>query len=157
MRAGVLTISDRCARGVQEDHSGPRARELLQGHGWEIVTHGVVPDDVEQIAQTLEEWCSACDLIITTGGTGLSPRDVTPEATLRVVDREAPGLAEYVRWYGCQRNPRAALSRGVAGVCKRTLIVNLPGSVRAVEEGLQALMPLLHHAVALIQDQPTDH
>lgn len=157
MRAGILTVSDRCSRGIQEDRSGPRARELLQEHGWEVVASAVVPDDEERIAQTLVEWCSICDLILTTGGTGLGPRDVTPEATLRVLDREAPGLAEYVRWYGYQRNPRAALSRGVAGVCKSTLIVNLPGSVRAVEEGLQALVPLLHHAAAIIQDKPTDH
>src|SRR5579862_4440998 len=120
LHAGVLTVSDGCARGEREDVSGRVLAETLAADGWEIVARGVTPDDLETIAATLIAWCDqGCDAILTTGGTGFSPRDVTPEATRQVIEREAPGLAELLRWTGYQQLPRAVLSRGVAGICGR--------------------------------------
>ena len=158
IRAGVVTVSDGCARGEREDVSGPTLAKGLASAGFEIHTQAICPDDPTLVQQTLLRLCrERCDLIVTTGGTGFSPRDTTPEATLRVIEREAPGLAELLRWTGYQKTDRAVLSRGVAGMRGQTLIINLPGSPKAVQEGLEVLLPLLPHAIALMQDRPVDH
>ncbi len=152
MRAAVLTVSDGCAAGTRADESGPHIRERLSGAGWEVVTSAIVPDDPARILETLKRWSDelGVDLVLTTGGTGFSPRDTTPEATLAAIDRRASGLSEAIRAEGMTKTPRACLSRGEAGLRGRTLIVNLPGSLNAVREGLDFLLPLLPHAIKMI-------
>ncbi len=155
---GLLTVSDRGSRGETTDASGDLLAELLTPLG-EVAARALLPDEPERISALLREWCdapSAPALIVTTGGTGLSPRDTTPEATRAVLEREAPGLMEYARAQGGRDNPAAYLSRGVAGTRGRTLILNLPGSVRAVRESLAALMPLLPHALQTLQGSVHD-
>jgi molybdenum cofactor synthesis domain-containing protein len=149
MRIDVVTISDRCSRGLMQDTAGPAVIALIRAH-WpeaEIDTR-LLPDEEDQIAEVLREFAAAgTALVLTVGGTGLSPRDRTPEATRRVIDREAPGLAEAMRSIGAERNQFAWLSRGVAGLAGQTLIVNLPGSRRGAEESLAAILNLLQHAL----------
>ena len=156
-RAGILTLSDAGARGERIDTSGPAIHERLAALNIAADRAAIIPDDPETIEATLRRWVSdGLDLILTTGGTGLGPRDHTPEATRRVIDREAQGIAELMRAAGLAHTPMAALSRGLAGLAERTLIINLPGSEKAVRENLAAIEPILPHALQLIRGQ-TEH
>jgi len=153
MKAAVLTVSDSCAAGSRVDESGPAIVKRLTDAGWTIEETTIVPDEQMEIAETLEHWATEhhVDVIITTGGTGFSPRDVTPEATLSVVDRRAPGISEAIRLNGLNKGvPTACLSRAEAGLRGTTLIVNLPGSLRAAQDGMDVLIPLLPHALEMI-------
>ena len=156
--AVAITVSDRCASGEQEDLSGAALVELLREAGAEIVAHEVLSDDPEALADCLREYAGRDDvnLIITTGGTGFGPRDNTPEVTLQVIDREAPGLAEAMRAASLKHTPMAMISRGVCGIYSDCLIVNLPGSPKAVREGFAVIKPALHHAIAVLCGR-TDH
>jgi molybdenum cofactor synthesis domain-containing protein len=148
-RAAIITISDRVYTGVYEDKSGPAAQGSLQALGFEIAGTIVVPDEEAQITVALLAWSSQVELIVTTGGTGCAPRDVTPEATAQVIERPVPGIAEKMRIAGSEHEPRSWLSRGVAGLRGKCLIVNLPGSPKGVRESIDAIGQLLIHAVAL--------
>ncbi len=157
MRIGILTISDRASQGVYDDQSGPALREMVQKHFDEDADlYHIVPDDFSEIKRALEKWCddAKLDLILTTGGTGFSPRDVTPEATRQVIEREAPGLVHAMLAASLQKTPHAMLSRMVAGIRGRTLIVNLPGSPRAACENLQTILPAIPHAIELLRGKP---
>lgn len=155
---GVLTVSDRCARGEQEDVSGARIVGWCESRGFTISERDTVPDESAAIVPVLSRWADGgVDLVITTGGTGLAPRDVTPEATRSVIQREVPGIAEEIRRAGRDATPYAILSRGVAGVRDGTLFVNLPGSPGGVEDGLDVLAPVVEHAVALARGDDRSH
>jgi len=157
-RAAVLTISDMGARGDREDTSGAAIKELLAGIGIEIDRHDIIPDERDQISQRLTAWADeGLPLIVTTGGTGLGPRDLTPEATRAVLDYEVPGIAEAMRAEGLKHTPMAMISRAIAGVRGRTLIINLPGSPKGVRENLTVILPTLTHALELLTGQPSDH
>ena len=159
MRIAVLTISDAGARGERADTSGDAIVSWAKARKYELATRMLVPDDVVQIVTTLTSWCDAdkADLVLTTGGTGLSQRDVTPEATRAVIEREAPGIAERLRVSCITSFPKAALSRGLAGTRARTLIVNLPGSPNGVRDALPALDPIVDHAIAILRGEHGDH
>ena len=159
MRLAVLTVSDAGARGLRADASGDAIVAWAAAHGAAVTVRTIVPDETVEIVRTLLAWCDGdvADVVFTTGGTGLSPRDVTPEATRAVIEREASGIAERLRGVELYRFPRAALSRGVAGTRARTLVINLPGSPSGVRDGLVALTPILAHAVAIVRDDATDH
>lgn len=159
MRVAVLTISDAGARGERADASGDAIVAWVAGRGDKVVERTLVPDEPEQIARVLQRWADEdlADLALTTGGTGLTARDVTPEATRAVLEKEAPGIAEALRFVAYPRFPRAALSRGLAGVRKRTLIINLPGSPGGVRDGLGILADIVEHAVALVRGERTEH
>ncbi|MGB2894982.1 MAG: MogA/MoaB family molybdenum cofactor biosynthesis protein [Anaerolineales bacterium] len=156
MRVAVLTISDRSARGEREDRSGPLIQEIVLQRGWEISASAIIADEQAEIEGRLASWCDSgeIDLILTTGGTGFSPRDLTPEATRNVVERLAPGLAEAMRTRSMSKTPHAMLSRAVAGIRKHTLIVNLPGSPKAVAENMAVIIPALPHAIQLLREDP---
>lgn len=152
-RARILVLSDAAAAGRREDRSGPALRARLESEGWSVVACEILPDDLERIVERLKTWTNGddCDLVLTTGGTGLSPRDVTPEATRAVIEREVPGLAEWMRAAGAKQTRRALLSRGVVGIRRGKLILNLPGSVRGATESLEAILDLLPHALDIAQ------
>jgi molybdopterin adenylyltransferase len=152
VKVGVLTISDRSARGERPDEGGPLVEQLVVAARSEVVARAIVSDERAEIEPVLREWADggAIDLILTTGGTGLSMRDVTPEATRAVVDREVPGIAEAMRTAGMTNTPTAALSRQVAGARGTTLIVNLPGSPKAIQDCLDAIIGILPHAVEML-------
>lgn len=159
IRFGILTVSDRSSRGEREDTSGPALARLVQAENWSVVKQSLLPDDESAIRGLLIEWADSgeVDAILTTGGTGFAPRDVTPEATRAVIDREAPGLAEAMRAASLKITPHAMLSRIVTGIRRRTLIINLPGSPKGAVENLQVVVSVLGHAVSLLQELDAGH
>ena len=156
-KVGVLTLSDKGSQGQRVDESGPVVEELLASVG-EVLHVAILPDDLESIVALLIAWTDQkkLDLIVTTGGTGLSPRDVTPQATLQAIDYEIPGMAEAMRMQSLQKTPHAMVSRAVVGVRKQTMIINLPGSPKAARENLEVLLPALAHALAKLTGDPSD-
>ena len=154
IRFGILTVSDRSSRGERADLSGPALANQIQAEGWSVVRQEVLPDDESAIRERLINWTDSgeMDVILTTGGTGFSPRDVTPEATRAVIERAVPGLAEAMRAASLKITPHAMLSRIVTGIRKRTLIINLPGSPKGAVENLEIVMPVLPHAIQLLRD-----
>ena len=158
IRAGILTISDKGAMGLREDESGKVVFRILTGHGFEVVRQDIVPDDRQQIAMTLVSWVDeeALPLIVTSGGTGLSPTDVTPQAMEKVIDYPVPGMAEAMRAESLKKTPHAMISRAMVGVRKASLIINLPGSPRGAEENLSVVLPALNHALSKLGGDPTD-
>lgn len=158
IQGAVLTISDRGARGEREDRSGKVIEDICRFNGWGIASYVVVPDDKDTIKAELIKVVDELkvDLALTTGGTGVAPRDLTPEATLEVIDKEVPGMAEAMRMESLKKTPHAMLSRAVCGVRGKSLIINLPGSPRAVKECLEALIPAIPHALELLQGGVAD-
>jgi len=154
LRFAVLTVSDRSSQGERPDVSGPALVELIKAQGWDITRQEVLPDDLKILRESMAAWADRndADIILTTGGTGFSPRDITPEATRSVIDREAPGLAEAMRAAGAAKSKHAMLSRAIAGLRGKVLIVNLPGSPKAAVENLETIMPALEHAVQLLRE-----
>jgi molybdopterin adenylyltransferase len=156
IRFGILTLSDRSARGERQDSSGPALAALIEAEHWSVVRHEILPDNEPAIREILVSWADSrdMDVILTTGGTGFSPRDVTPEATRAVIEREVPGLAEAMRAASLKVTPHAMLSRIVTGIRRQTLIINLPGSPKGAVENLQVIVPVLPHAVQLLREDP---
>jgi molybdenum cofactor synthesis domain-containing protein len=158
IRTAIITLSDKGSKGEREDESGIVIRDMVAGICADVRHYEVLPDERERIVAVLKRHADsgAIDLILTTGGTGVAPRDVTPEATREVIDRELPGMSEAMRAASLKKTPHAMLSRGVAGIRKQTLIVNLPGSPRAVRENLAVILPALIHAIEKIKGDPSD-
>jgi molybdopterin adenylyltransferase len=156
IRFGILTVSDRSARGVRADASGPILAEAIRSHGWSVSTTAIIPDELEVIKDTLVSWADLgdVDVILTTGGTGFAPRDVTPEATLAIIERLASGIPDAMRAESLKITPHAMLTRMVAGIRKRTLIINLPGSSKGAAENFQVVVPVLEHAIKLLKEFP---
>jgi len=156
MRIAILTVSDRSWRGERPDASGPALAEAVLAQGWQVAHTIILPDDVDQLATQIAQWSDSgtVDIILTTGGTGFSQRDVTPEATAAVIHRSAPGLAEAMRQASLKITPHAMLSRAIAGIRGRTLIINLPGNPQGAVENLAVIVPVLPHAVQLLADDP---
>ncbi len=159
LRFGILTISDRSSRGERPDASGPVLVEAVRAAGWQVQQTAIIPDDFDRIRDTLCAWADSgnMDVILTTGGTGFAPRDVTPEATLAVIERLAPGIPEAMRAASLRSVPTAMLTRMVAGLRGRTLIINLPGSPKGAKENLDVVLPVLAHAVHLLRDEDAGH
>jgi len=158
IRTAIITLSDKGAKGEREDESGQVIRDMVSGIGADVRHYEVLPDERDRIVEVLKRHADsgAIDLILTTGGTGVAPRDVTPEATSEVLDRELPGMSEAMRAESLKKTPHAMLSRAIAGIRKQTLIVNLPGSPRAVRENLAVILPSLIHAIEKIKGDPSD-
>ena len=156
--AAVLTVSDRSFRGERPDGGGPLVAEMLKNAGYEVIMSAIVPDEQAQIEEKLRQIADSGEvqLLVTTGGTGFAPRDVTPEATLAVCDRLTPGIPEAMRYASLQITPRAMLSRAQAGIRKGTLIINLPGSPKAAKENLEAVLPALSHGLEMLSGKPAD-
>jgi len=156
LRIGILTSSDRSSRGERPDLSGPALAEIVKSQGWTVSRTIILPDDLNSLKETLSAWADADDLdvILTTGGTGFAPRDVIPEATRQVIEREAPGLAEAMRAESLKFTPHAMLSRALAGIRGKTIIINFPGSPKAAVENFQVVLPVLEHAVELLRESP---
>ncbi len=159
IRLAVLTVSDRSSRGERPDASGPALVELAQAQGWQVIEQDILPDEQELLSERLASWADSgvVDIILTTGGTGFAPRDVTPEATRAVVERLTPGLDEAMRAASLRVTPHAMLSRAISGIRKRTLILNLPGSPKGAVENLQVVLPALEHAVRLLREEEAGH
>ena len=155
-RAGVITVSDRCAKGICGDTSGPEIKRILEQNGYEVCFSKIVSDDKEEIKNAVTEMCGKTELIITTGGTGLSPRDNTPEATMEIAQKNVPGIAEAIRMKSMQITDRAMLGRGVSVIRDNTLIINLPGSVKAVRESLEFIIGVLPHALNVLAGEVKD-
>ena len=155
LTVAILTLSDKGSKGEREDLSGPAIAEFLKGLG-DVKYYDILPDERDMIREKILEYVDKVDLVLTTGGTGLSPRDVTPEATRDIIEREVPGIAEAMRVEGMKKTPRAMLSRAVAGVRGRTLIINLPGSPKAVRENLEVIRDILCHAVEKIKGDTSE-
>jgi len=157
IRFGILTLSDRSSRGERADSSGPALARLIEAESWSVVKQSLLPDEESAIRDLLISWADSneMDVILTTGGTGFSPRDVTPEATRAVIQREVPGMAEAMRAASLKVTPHAMLSRIVTGIRSKTLIINLPGSPKGAVENLQVVMPVLPHAIQLLREDPT--
>jgi len=156
IRFGILTLSDRSSRGERADSSGPALARLIEAEGGSVAKESILPDEESAIREILISWADSneFDVILTTGGTGFSPRDVTPEATRAVIERDAPGLAEAMRAASLKITPHAMLSRVATGIRKKTLIINLPGSPKGAIENLQVVLPVLGHAIKLLQESP---
>jgi molybdenum cofactor synthesis domain-containing protein len=156
IRVGVLTVSDRSARGERPDDSGPALEEAILEQGWQVIKRAILPDDIASVKEILSSWADSAemDIILTTGGTGFSPRDVTPEATLAIIERFAPGLAEAMRAESMRVTSHAMLSRAIAGIRKKVLIVNLPGSPKGAIENLKVILSVIPHAVQLLREDP---
>lgn len=159
IRVGILTASDRSARGERPDASGPALADRVRAEGWSVVQTAILPDDRSALAETMRQWADSglLDVILVTGGTGFAPRDVTPEATRDVIEKEAPGLAEAMRAASLSITLHAMLSRLVAGIRGRTLILDLPGSPKGAVENLQVVLPVLEHAIHLLRDEDAGH
>jgi len=157
-KAGVLTMSDKGARGDRTDESGKIAANMLKVEGFDLVKKDIVPDKIKNITDTLIDWCDnkGLSLIVTSGGTGLSPTDVTPQAMKQIIDFEVPGIAEAMRAASLKKTPHAMISRAMAGVRKQCLIINLPGSPKGVRENLEAVLPALKHGLSKLSGDPTD-
>ena len=153
---GILIVSDRSSRGEREDLTSPVLTACIQNNGYSVSTHAVIPDELDEITTTLQQWSDlhTADVILTSGGTGFAPRDVTPEATMAIIERPVPGISEAIRTNSLKITSHAMLSRAVSGIRKNTLIINLPGSPKGALESLEFIFPVLVHAVALLQDSP---
>lgn len=154
--AAVLTTSDLCSKGQREDTSGKTIQEIIKKHNFQVTSYEVVSDDLEMIKKKLIHYCDnlKVDLVLTTGGTGLTPRDITPEATKTIIDRDVPGIAETMRLEGYKVTKRAVLSRGISGLRGKTLIINLPGSPKGARESLEAILDILPHGMDMIANLP---
>lgn len=159
MNVAILTVSDRSAAGDRDDVSGLLIKERIEAQGWQVKFYSVIPDEGSEIEKHLIQWSDSgeVDLILTTGGTGFSPRDITPESTLSVIERDVPGIPEVLRQEGLKKTPHAMLSRAVAGIRGKTVIVNLPGNPKAVRESLPVLLPVLPHAIKLLTGDSDAH
>lgn len=155
-KAGIITVSDRCSKGIYEDKSGPEIKRILEENGYEICDLKIVSDGIDEIKAALLDMCGQTELIITTGGTGLSPRDNTPEATMEIAEKNVPGISEAIRIKSMQITNRAMLGRGVSVIRDNTLIINLPGSVKAVRESLEFIIDVLPHALSVLGGKVED-